>query len=1395
VIEPFYDGEAVEVTCTTPEDLLNACHQLYDVLSSELTELMTLDSDIPAILAHGLKVTSVIKQILGGQVSSRPGASDTLILTAGRGTQFGHGNVRYSCPAGKRSGVEMRPVEPLWARFRQEFAARLQVLNTDSRHMLGHGVWNLARVLSNSDKDHTTKREQTMVALPDLGRWGWHACDQASRATWKWVAQWFLAQKPDSSVLKSTAFMKSLGPSGHWRKENSAYEREAKRMMVAMHTSNEADDALSCIIRMMQLPTIPDELVVAALQLLRCSIYAEEPGLTVENDAEAHRTANFQRFVIGQPPVKFATSPEIAVQQRRLVQLRHAAAGVGSVALRYLHASNPQVVAASRRLLIALTDGGNLQVLDLLHTELTRTDTANSKLLAENFFSTLSTVLQHIPTMVHNYHRLLVRGTETMIERKDRLSRNRSSIRFEQPEPNESGPQIRKNKNGKRMSVHKMSVRAAQPETLFEAFRRVNSVVPVAPPNVNQAASNHFAAEDSITDSAEEQLNVPVETITDLMHKIKDGCELLRMMQLLCTGHHAGNQSLMHTQPHCAMSHDLIAMIAGLTETLACLVPECLTGGFLHIPMLLLQCVQTLTEFVQGPCTENQLQLLLHSTLIKTLDSMMRSIHLEEFLTPLDRKRRPSFFRTIASHLDPDTVDLWALDTSSALMCTSLHISILTFLKSLLEGDERQSCLSMLPKVYIAGLYEKAVSLHNLLGFLNSSRDDHEYRERLAPLIDWHFYWPQLAATHRTMRSYAPVDALLPLGSHPSVSNQQQLLLDACYSHVSLLMVLGQLSGEGMNAFVHGDDASEVPDFSHMVMATEVVCRDKVVKVFFRVPRECLNVGANHVARFKKRLLQLPRKSPQGKAKAFMKLAHETAFNLMHLAALRQVPHKRQLVDHEQLIVQAPFYIAGVICVLLTVSNGTGVSHAVAFGLRGWLELLIHVLGILHFGSTVLCIWRYVEVEVPVVQFIGHNSSPRPTARTQRARSAQHGRASIVAIGDSQCDINVSSLELQRILQEDRAQHSAQRSSFLLHDVYLFMLTVQMVVSLTSLCVSPFLYVLFMMVYVIDNPMARNILLALKNVGAGISSTVLLGILVVVIFAFVSFIFYYDDMETAYDDAGCTFSLDGATQQCEAETVTLFQVVAVHIQSAFLGMGLDPLFDPQATSASSLWRVTPLALLSNLHDHARNLHTVFFSLIWQLVLLNIITGLITDAFMTIRMEEKEKVADSAQRCLICSCDRSSLDGIKNYSFDVHIEHDHNPWSYACFLVYLMTKEESDLNGVEREVYNLWQQGKSEFVPIMRCYELEDQQSRMPSEQSSAHELVKMVDDRFQQTFKTQEKRMQSVESKVTDLMRAMQDLDSKMMYIRQQVTPAEHQAKVVKGDDLSRSKSSSLGSR
>lgn len=110
------------------------------------------------------------------------------------------------------------------------------------------------------------------------------------------------------------------------------------------------------------------------------------------------------------------------------------------------------------------------------------------------------------------------------------------------------------------------------------------------------------------------------------------------------------------------------------------------------------------------------------------------------------------------------------------------------------------------------------------------------------------------------------------------------------------------------------------------------------------------------------------------------------------------------------------------------------------------------------------------------------------------------------------------------------------------------------------------------------------------------------------------------------------------------------------------------------------------------------LYNLTFFMIVCAILLNLIFGLIIDAFGELRDQKSDAEEDQQDECFICGIQRREK---QNFSFDEHRQKDHNLWSYVYFITYLKAeyaRDKNEMNDIEHYVYRQIQSKEFNWIP-------------------------------------------------------------------------------------------------
>ncbi|XP_059034593.1 inositol 1,4,5-trisphosphate receptor type 3 isoform X2 [Mustela lutreola] len=145
---------------------------------------------------------------------------------------------------------------------------------------------------------------------------------------------------------------------------------------------------------------------------------------------------------------------------------------------------------------------------------------------------------------------------------------------------------------------------------------------------------------------------------------------------------------------------------------------------------------------------------------------------------------------------------------------------------------------------------------------------------------------------------------------------------------------------------------------------------------------------------------------------------------------------------------------------------------------------------------------------------------------------------------------------------------------------------------------------------------------------------------------------------------------------------------------------------------------------------ARVVYDLLFFFIVIIIVLNLIFGVIIDTFADLRSEKQKKEEILKTTCFICGLERDKFDN-KTVSFEEHIKFEHNMWNYLYFIVLVRVKNKTDYTGPESYVAQMIKNKNLDWFPRMRamslvCNEGEGEQNEIRILQDKLNSTMKLV---------------------------------------------------------------------
>ncbi|KAJ1496008.1 hypothetical protein T484DRAFT_1761038 [Baffinella frigidus] len=117
-------------------------------------------------------------------------------------------------------------------------------------------------------------------------------------------------------------------------------------------------------------------------------------------------------------------------------------------------------------------------------------------------------------------------------------------------------------------------------------------------------------------------------------------------------------------------------------------------------------------------------------------------------------------------------------------------------------------------------------------------------------------------------------------------------------------------------------------------------------------------------------------------------------------------------------------------------------------------------------------------------------------------------------------------------------------------------------------------------------------------------------------------------------------------------------------------------------------------------------YTVIYFLLISTILLNVIFGIIVDAFGELRDSQDELKKKMLNECFICQVERQVFEDPKiNTSFVHHVKKQHNIWHYIAFIIAISLKPKTELTGTEQYVVEELKNNRTDWFPAQRSLEL------------------------------------------------------------------------------------------
>uniref|UniRef100_A0A8C2UH44 Inositol 1,4,5-trisphosphate receptor n=1 Tax=Coturnix japonica TaxID=93934 RepID=A0A8C2UH44_COTJA len=307
---------------------------------------------------------------------------------------------------------------------------------------------------------------------------------------------------------------------------------------------------------------------------------------------------------------------------------------------------------------------------------------------------------------------------------------------------------------------------------------------------------------------------------------------------------------------------------------------------------------------------------------------------------------------------------------------------------------------------------------------------------------------------------------------------------------------------------------------------------------------------------------------------------------------------------------------------------------------------------------------------------------------------------------------------------------------FLYHLLYLL-------ICALGLFVHEFFYSLLLFDLVYREETLLNVIKSVTRNGRSIILTAVLALILVYLFSIVGYLFFKDDFILEVDKLpnetllpGWYVCKAGSSENCSS-IVPSDQLIAEEMEEEnkehtceTLLMCIVTVLSHGLRSGGGVGDVLRKPSKEEPLFAARVIYDLLFFFMVIIIVLNLIFGVIIDTFADLRSEKQKKEEILKTTCFICGLERDKFDN-KTVSFEEHIKEEHNMWHYLCFIVLVKVKDSTEYTGPESYVAEMIKERNLDWFPRMRAMSLvsnegEGEQNELRNLQEKLESTMKLV---------------------------------------------------------------------
>ncbi|NWX03945.1 ITPR3 protein, partial [Caloenas nicobarica] len=276
-----------------------------------------------------------------------------------------------------------------------------------------------------------------------------------------------------------------------------------------------------------------------------------------------------------------------------------------------------------------------------------------------------------------------------------------------------------------------------------------------------------------------------------------------------------------------------------------------------------------------------------------------------------------------------------------------------------------------------------------------------------------------------------------------------------------------------------------------------------------------------------------------------------------------------------------------------------------------------------------------------------------------------------------------------------------------------------------------------------------NVIKSVTRNGRSILLTALLALILVYLFSIVGFLFLKDDFilevdrlpdgKATDDPLGMHRNMETFMESCSGDKISCSSVPTALEETAAeqweracdtLLMCIVTVLNHGLRNGGGVGDILRKPSKDESLFPARVVYDLLFFFIVIIIVLNLIFGVIIDTFADLRSEKQKKEEILKTTCFICGLERDKFDN-KTVSFEEHIKYEHNMWNYLYFIVLVRVKNKTDYTGPESYVAQMIKNKNLDWFPRMRAMSLvsnegEGEQNEIRNLQDKLNTTMKLV---------------------------------------------------------------------